>query len=60
MRAIAERWRDLIEQFTGGDPRMRESLGRMYREQGVERASRGGVSSELMAYVGKALAVRRK
>ena len=28
----------------------------MYREEGVERASRGGVSSELMAYVGQALA----
>ena len=56
MQAIARRWRDLIEQFTGGDPGIRESLGRMYREQGVETASRGGVSSELMAYVGEALA----
>ena len=60
MQAIAGRWRDLIEQFTGGDPGIRESLGRMYREQGVARASRGGVSSELMAYVGEALAVSRK
>jgi DNA-binding transcriptional MerR regulator len=60
MQAIAQRWRALIEQFTGGDPGIRESLGRMYREEGVERASRGGVSSELMAYVGRALAVSRK
>jgi DNA-binding transcriptional MerR regulator len=60
MQAIARRWRELIEQFTGGDPGVRESLGRMYREEGVERASRGGVSSELMAYVGQALAVRRE
>ncbi|HEY2787956.1 MAG TPA: MerR family transcriptional regulator [Gaiellales bacterium] len=59
MQAIAERWRGLIEQFTGGDPGIRESLGRMYREEGVERASRG-VSSGLMAYVGEALAVRRE
>ncbi len=58
MQAIAQRWRDLIEQFTGGDPGMRESLGRMYREQGVETASRGAVSGELMEYVGKALAPR--
>ncbi len=57
MQAIARRWRELIEQFSGGDPGIRASLGRMYREEGVERASRGGVSSELMAYVGKALAV---
>jgi DNA-binding transcriptional MerR regulator len=59
MQAIAGRWRELIEQFTGGDPGMRESLGRMYREQGVDTASRGAVSAELMAYVGKALAVSR-
>ena len=60
MQAIAGRWRELIERFTGGDPGIRESLGRMYREEGVEKASRGGVSSELMAYVGEALAVGRK
>jgi DNA-binding transcriptional MerR regulator len=55
MQEIARRWRALIEQFTGGDPAIRESLGRMYREEGVERASREAVSSELMAYVGRAL-----
>lgn len=55
MQDIARRWRALIEQFTGGDPGIQRSLGRMYREEGVERASRGAVSSELMAYVGRAL-----
>jgi DNA-binding transcriptional MerR regulator len=59
MQAIAGRWRDLIEQFTGGDPGIRESLGRMYREQGADRASRGAVSPELMLYVGRALEVAR-
>jgi hypothetical protein len=55
MQEIARRWRALIAQFTGGDPGIRGSLGRMYREEGVERASRGAVSNELMAYVGRAL-----
>jgi MerR family transcriptional regulator, thiopeptide resistance regulator len=55
MQEIASRWRALIEQFTGGDPAIHEALGRMYRDQGVEHASRGAVSSELMAYVGRAL-----
>ncbi len=55
MQDIARRWRALVEQFTGGDPGIREPLGRMYREQGVERASRAEVSSDLMAYVGRAL-----
>jgi DNA-binding transcriptional MerR regulator len=57
MQAIAARWRELIEQVTGGDPGIHASLGRMYREQGVERASRGAVSPALMEYVGRALAV---
>jgi MerR family transcriptional regulator, thiopeptide resistance regulator len=56
MQEIARRWRVLIEAFTGGDPGIRESLARMYREEGVERASRGALSGELMAYVGRALA----
>ena len=60
MQALAARWRGLIEQFTGGDPGIRESLGRMYREEGVEKASRGAVSSDVMAYVGQALAVNRE
>ena len=55
MQAIAGRWRALIGEFTGGDPGIRESLARMYREEGVERASHGAVSGELMAYVGRAL-----
>jgi DNA-binding transcriptional MerR regulator len=56
MRELAGRWRELIEQFTGGDEGVRESLGRMYREQGAQEASRGMVDPQLMTYVGQALA----
>lgn len=56
MRAVAARWRELIEKFAGGDPGIRDSLARMYREEGAEQASRSAVSPELMAYVGRALA----
>jgi DNA-binding transcriptional MerR regulator len=55
MRELAQRWRSLIEQFTGGDPGIRESLQRMYREQGVQSASQGMVDPALMDYVGQAL-----
>jgi len=57
MQAIAGRWRRLIEHFTGGDPGIHASLGRVYRERAAEQASRGAVSGDLMEYVGKALAV---
>lgn len=56
MVELARRWRGLIEQFTGGDDGIRQSLGRMYREQGARTASHGMVDPELMAYVGQALA----
>jgi hypothetical protein len=58
VRALAERWRDLTERtiarFTGGDPGITESLGRMYKEEGPERASRGTVDADLLEYVAKA------
>jgi hypothetical protein len=41
VRALAERWHDLTERtiagFTGGDPGITESLGRMYEEEGPEK-----------------------
>jgi DNA-binding transcriptional MerR regulator len=56
MLELAARWRGLIEQFTGGDDGIRQSLQRMYEEQGPETASRGMVDPELMQYLGEALA----
>jgi hypothetical protein len=32
-QALAARWADLIEQFTGGDPGIRENLARLYADQ---------------------------
>jgi DNA-binding transcriptional MerR regulator len=56
MLELAGRWRALVEQFTGGDAAISRSLTTMYREEGVQRASRGMVDPELMAYVREALA----
>jgi DNA-binding transcriptional MerR regulator len=55
VQQLRRRWEALIEQFTGGDPGIRASLARMYRSEGVERASQGMVSAELMAYVQRAI-----
>ncbi|HEX3691579.1 MAG TPA: MerR family transcriptional regulator [Solirubrobacteraceae bacterium] len=55
MQELAGRWRALIEQFTGGDEGVRESLGRMYREEGVQKASQGMVDPALMEYLGAAM-----
>ncbi len=48
VRELATRWQDLVQHFTGGDAGIRESLDRMYREEGVVKASRGMVKPELI------------
>jgi MerR family transcriptional regulator, thiopeptide resistance regulator len=55
---LVERWTGLIEQFTGGDPGIRASLKRMYDTEGPERASRGAVRAETMAYAKRAIEAR--
>lgn len=55
VQALAARWQGLIEQFTGGDPGIFQSLKKMYETEGVESASRGAVSAELMEYIGQAM-----
>jgi MerR family transcriptional regulator, thiopeptide resistance regulator len=54
VQELAGRWNALIEAFTGGSPGIRDSLNRMYAEQGPERASRGALSAELADYVSRA------
>jgi MerR family transcriptional regulator, thiopeptide resistance regulator len=59
VQELARRWTDLIEQFTGGDPGIRASLGRMYEEEGVEAASRGMLKPETMEYAQRAIEAAR-
>ena len=59
MLELAARWQELIRRFTGGDEGLRRSLATMYREEGVQSASRGMVDPELAEYVGAALGALR-
>ena len=59
-QALVARWEDLISQFTGGDPGIRQSLQKMYETEGPEQASRGMVDPELMAFMGSAMEARPK
>ncbi len=58
VQALAGRWQEMINAFTGGDPGITASLKRMYDEQGAEHASRGAMSPGLSDYVGRAMAAR--
>ena len=54
VQELARRWMGLVEEFTGGDPGIRQSLGNVWQEEenvgGMNTAHMG----ELMEYVGKA------
>jgi hypothetical protein len=54
MQQLARRWMELVEEFTGGDPGISQSLGNVWQEQ----ESVGGMEAEhmreLMDYIGKA------
>jgi MerR family transcriptional regulator, thiopeptide resistance regulator len=54
---IAKRWRELIDEFTGGNPGIEQSLTRMYQQEGVEAASRGMGDAALWEYMGRAIAL---
>src|SRR3712207_1448395 len=56
MQELATQWTGLIEQFTGGDPAIMQSLKTMYEQEGPEKASRGMVDPELMEYAQRAIA----
>src|SRR5579872_291421 len=58
VQALARRWRELVEAFTGGDAGIAQSLQTMYRNE-PEVAGRFGPDPELFAYVGKAMAAER-
>ena len=54
VQALVARYQELIKAFTGGDAGIEKSLGKMYTEEGPEKASKGMVDPALFEYIGKA------
>lgn len=52
MRALGKRWKELIEEFTGGDAGIYKSLGNLYANE-PSVAQRSNLDGDLMAYVQK-------
>ena len=60
VQAMARRWKDLVEQFTGGDPGIERSLGRLWKEQGDTIVAQHGIEYDprgVYEYIGRAMAV---
>jgi DNA-binding transcriptional MerR regulator len=56
VQQLARRWMGLVQEFTGGNPGIEKSLGRMYKEEPVVHGMDVGPMREMMGYVQKALA----
>jgi hypothetical protein len=55
VQPLAERARELVRAFTGGDPAMYASLERMYESEEPEAASHGTMDAGVIAYLCPAL-----
>ena len=53
LRPVAERGRELVAMFTGGDPGIKQSLNEMWQNEDPAKLSHGMVDAEVMAYYGK-------
>jgi MerR family transcriptional regulator, thiopeptide resistance regulator len=56
VQALARRWKELVEEFTGGDPGITKSVGRMWQEETTIQGMDTGNMGRLMGYVQKAWA----
>jgi DNA-binding transcriptional MerR regulator len=50
VRALGQRWKELVEMFTGGDPGIAASLSNMYRSE-PSVSERYGLGNEMFRYV---------
>src|SRR5215211_1168400 len=53
LRPIAQRGRELVAMFTGGDPGIKQSLNEMWQHEDPAELSRGMVDAEVMGYYGR-------
>lgn len=60
VQELARRWMGLVREFTGGNPGIQQSLGRMYKEESTVAGMDTSPMREMMEYVGKAMAAAKK
>jgi DNA-binding transcriptional MerR regulator len=57
VQILAQQWSRLIQEFTGGDAGILNSLQTLYQQEGSPQASQGMLDPEVMEFMSKALAV---
>jgi MerR family transcriptional regulator, thiopeptide resistance regulator len=58
VQALAQRWKGLVEEFTGANPEIERSVARLYREEPGAR-ERMGLDSEIFDYINRAMAAMK-
>jgi DNA-binding transcriptional MerR regulator len=53
VRRLAERWMALVNEFTGGDPQLEQSVRRLYQEEPAMR-EKSGIEPDIMEYIARA------
>jgi MerR family transcriptional regulator, thiopeptide resistance regulator len=59
MQQLARRWRELLQEFTGGNPGITKSLGRLWQEETTVHGVDAAPMQKLMGYVRKAWEVEK-
>jgi MerR family transcriptional regulator, thiopeptide resistance regulator len=62
VQAMARRWMALVNEFTGGDPGIERSLGRLWQEQGDTIVAQHGMQHDprgVKEYIGRAMAAAK-
>ncbi len=60
VQVLAQRWLELVQEFTGGNAEIARSLNNMYQQEGVEVASRGALDSAVSEYISRAIAALKQ
>jgi hypothetical protein len=55
VQALAKRWQELVEMFTGGDRGITKSLSNFHQDRMKEQGGFMGIDGSVMEYVGRAM-----
>jgi hypothetical protein len=55
LKALADRWRDLVRAFTGGDLGIAKGAAQRYQDEGWEKPSHGVLDASVMGYMSEAI-----
>ncbi len=60
VQALADRWMALVQEFTGGNPGISDSLGRMYQQESTVAGMDTAPIRELGEYITRAMSARKQ